>query len=382
MSAVNPSLSRPPQAPPDPALVADTLRRKLPFSAEFVSLTPLVGDASNRRYYRVHLRVHLAGTTPPSLVLMQLAEPEPFKQSEEAVSGGHVPISELPFLNVLSHLARAGIPVPALHYHDQEKGLLYLEDCGDVTLLQACQSVSETVRQGLYEEALDLLAHLHLRATATLGPHCVAAHRRFDVPLLMWEFDHFLEYGVVARNGQPMWQADHDAVRGEFVKIAEMMAAQSQIFTHRDYHSRNLMVREPSAPDGGRPGWRLAVLDFQDALLGPAAYDLASLLRDAYIAVDEGWLDHLIGRYVSRMTEGGLALGDRSAFRRVFDLTSLQRNLKAAGRFVFIDRIKGNPTFLADVPRTLGYVRRNLQKYPELAPLRKHLSPYVPELQD
>jgi aminoglycoside/choline kinase family phosphotransferase len=128
-------------------------------------------------------------------------------------------------------------------------------------------------------------------------------------------------------------------------------------------------------------GARLGVIDFQDALLGPATYDLASLLRDAYIELDEALIDRLINRYLDQMAAHRQVWTNREAFRRLFDFTSIQRNLKAAGRFVYIDRVKGNPKFLADIPRTLGYVRRNLQKYPELETLRKHLARYVPELQ-
>ena len=120
---------------------------------------------------------------------------------------------------------------------------------------------------------------------------------------------------------------------------------------------------------------------FQDALMGPATYDLASLLRDAYIELDEALIDRLIDRYLDQMAAHRQVWTNREAFRRLFDFTSIQRNLKAAGRFVYIDRVKGNPTFLADIPRVLNYVKRNLQKYPELATLRKHLTPYVPELQ-
>jgi N-acetylmuramate 1-kinase len=123
------------------------------------------------------------------------------------------------------------------------------------------------------------------------------------------------------------------------------------------------------------------VIDFQDALMGPVTYDLASLLRDAYIELDEALIDRLIDRYLDGLARHRQVWTDREAFRRLFDLTSIQRNLKAAGRFVYIDRVKGNPKFLADIPRVLGYVKRNLQKYPELEQLRKHLTPYVLELQ-
>ena len=364
MTTVDPSKPKTALAPPDRALVAKTVDARLPFRAALETLAPLPGDASNRRYFRLGL------SGGRSVILMQLAEPEAFKQSEEAVSGA-VAVTELPYLNVRRHLARAGVAVPALYHYDQAAGLLYLEDFGDLLLVQACREGrgAETARH--YHRAIETLVRIHTAATLPADPNCVAFQRAFDVPLLMWEFDHFLEYGVVARHGKPMCAEDFRPVRDAFLTIAELIAAQPRVFTHRDYHSRNLMV----------DGDRLGVLDFQDALMGSAVYDLASLLRDAYIALDEALIDELIALYLDRMAQAGAGLGDRASFRRLFDLTSIQRNLKAAGRFVYIDRVKKNPKFLADVPRVLGYVRRNLAKYPELSALRKHLMPYVPELQ-
>jgi hypothetical protein len=366
MAAVDPAppASTPAIAPPDRSLVARTVETRLPFRASLETMTPLPGDASNRRYFR------LALSGRRSVILMQLAEPEAFKKSEEAVSGA-VAVTELPFLNVHRHLAGAGVTVPALHHYDQAAGLLYLEDFGDLLLVQACGDGRSRDTAGHYRRAIETLATIHTRATAPADGRCIAFHRAFDVPLLMWEFDHFLEYGVVARRGKPMCAEDFRPVRAAFQAIAELLAGQPRVFTHRDYHSRNLIV----------DGARLGVIDFQDALMGPAAYDLASLLRDAYIALDEALIDELIAAYLDRMEQAGAGLGDRAAFRRLFDLTSIQRNLKAAGRFVYIDRVKKNPKFLADIPRVLGYVRRNLETYPELATLRKHLTPYVPELQ-
>lgn len=374
MATLHPTPPRRALIPPDPAVVADTVRTRLPFPADFAGLSPLAGDASNRRYFRIELK---GASSPRSVVLMQLAEPEAFKQSEEAVSGAAVPITELPYINILGHLARAGVGVPALYYYDPAAGLLYLEDFGDVLLVQACRRATTAHTTALYREAIDTLVRIQVKATRSVNRSCLAFHRRFDVPLLMWEFDHFLEYGVAARQGRPLCPDDTEPIRVEFHRIADLLAAQPRVFTHRDYHSRNLMVREASA---NAP--RLGVLDFQDALMGPATYDLASLLRDAYIELEESLIEDLIGYYLDRMAEQGGGWSDRKAFQRLFDLTSIQRNLKAAGRFVYIDRVKKNPTFLAHIPRTLGYVRRNLAKYPELATLRKHLTPYVPELQD
>jgi len=372
MTTVNPVPPKHALAPPDPSLVAATVRAKLPFPAKFSEVKLLPGDASNRRYFRVILD----GVPIKSVILMQLAEPEGFKASEEAVSAATVAINELPFINILNHLAKAEVAVPALYHYDQAAGLLYLQDFGDVLLSEACAGQAAATIEELYRDAVESLARLHLKATTPVNQGCLAFHRGFDVALLMWEFDHFLEYGVAERNGKPMPSDDLMEVQTEFHKIADLLAAQPQIFTHRDYHSRNLMVRDTPVK-----GSRLGVLDFQDALMGPATYDLASLLRDAYIALDEGLIDELISLYLSRMAGSPNVAVDPGSFRRLFDLTSIQRNLKAAGRFVYIDRVKHNPKFLADIPRVLGYVRRNLAKYPELSTLRKHLSPYVPELQ-
>jgi aminoglycoside/choline kinase family phosphotransferase len=367
MATTEPVVPKKPLALPDRTRVADTVQTHLPFAATFKKLTPLAGDASNRRYFRIELNE----PKTRSLVLMQLAEPEAFKQSEEAVSGAGHQIAELPFLNVQAHLAKAGVSVPTLYYYDQTAGLLYLEDFGDLTLSEACHSATPEALEARYRHAIDVLVHMQVKATSPADPGCLAFHRSFDVPLLMWEFDHFLEYGIVARQGKPMAPPDEAAIRWEFQKIAEQLAGQPRVFVHRDYHSRNLMV----------DGERLGVIDFQDALMGPATYDLASLLRDAYIALDEALIDRLIDYYLDRLEAQRQLWSNREAFRRLFDFTSIQRNLKAAGRFIYIDRVKGNPKFLADIPRTLGYVKRNLHKYPELFTLRKLMSSYVPELQ-
>lgn len=365
MTTTNPAAPAAPLAPPDPEHIAKTVATKLPFRGEMTGLSALAGDASNRRYFRIALK-----GSPSALILMQLADPEGFKKSEEAVSGASVHIAELPFLNVLSHLQRTGVTVPRLQYYDREAGLLYLEDFGDLTLAEACRGAEPAKVETLYRQAIDQLVLLQVKGTTPHAPGCLAFHRRFDVPLLMWEFDHFLEYGITARIGQSMKAEDDAGIRAEFQRIAELLAGQPQVFVHRDYHSRNLMV------DGARMG----IIDFQDALMGPATYDLASLLKDAYIELDEPMVDALIEHFLDGLTSHGVKV-DRPAFRHLFDLTSIQRNLKAAGRFVYIDQVKRNPKFLADIPRVLGYVRRNFLKYPELGALRQHLAPYVAELQ-
>ena len=356
-----------PLSSPDPAVLTDAIATKFRPGLGLKTITPLAGDASNRRYFRATL----TGGPPHSAIVMQLAEPEGFKQSEEAVSGAAHQIAELPFINIRSHLAGVQVPVPTLYYYDQPAGLLYLEDFGDVTLADAVSRADQVQVASYYRQAIDVLVQMQVHATKPEDHTCLAFHRGFDAPLLMWEFEHFLEYGVEVRNGKPLAATDAEAIRRVFQTIADQLVSQPRIFTHRDYHSRNLMVN----------GTGLGVIDFQDALMGPVTYDLASLVRDAYIKLDEALVDELVGYYQDHMIDQGADCIDRATFRRLFDLTSIQRNLKAAGRFVYIDRVKGNPKFLADIPRVLSYVKRNLGKYPELEPLRKHLAPYVPELQ-
>ncbi|HEX6726712.1 MAG TPA: hypothetical protein VF078_05120, partial [Nitrospira sp.] len=133
MLSANTTSVKAPLSPPDQTLIAQTVETRLPPGLVLRALTPLAGDASNRRYYRAAV----AGGPPHSVIVMQLAEPEGFKQSEEAVSGGIHRIAELPFVNIQSHLAKANVPVPVLHYYDHSAGLLYLEDFGDVTLAEA-----------------------------------------------------------------------------------------------------------------------------------------------------------------------------------------------------------------------------------------------------
>ena len=356
-------------------LLDTTLRTRLPFHGELADVTLLDGDASNRRYYRLGLQ---RGPVS-SLIVMQLADPEGFKISEEAVSGEVEDVQELPFLNILRPLAQAGIPVPALYFYDEAAGLLYLEDFGNQTLWHACVEGGASAVRQYYPAAVDTLVQMQLRLTASGVGECLAFSRSFEAPLLLWECEHFLEYGIWERRDRKPMCADHEQViRAAFAVMADLIADQPRVFTHRDYHSRNLMIA----------GDRIGVLDFQDALQGPVTYDLASLLRDSYMALDEAFIDEMIDRYLTSMRAGldpeaqeRMGLTDGAAFRRLFDLTSIQRNLKAVGRFVYLDRVKGNPGFLADIPRTLGYVRRNMEQYPELAVLLRRLTPYIPEWQ-
>ncbi|MBI3620842.1 MAG: phosphotransferase [Nitrospirae bacterium] len=364
-----------PQPDLSPAIRANlrrTAAAQLQWPDAPVTVTPLAGDASNRRYFRI------ASSQPPSqphnasatAIVMLLADPEGFKASEEAVGSSAPPVTELPFLNIWRHLNGRGLHVPRIHHYDQAGGWLLIEDTGDRLLSHAVHGQPPEAIRTLYRQAIEELVKLQTLATTPPDPRCLAFGRSFDEALLMWEFDHFVEYGIEARQGVALTPAQRRSIDAAFRPIAAELAAQPRCFTHRDYHSRNLMLHRD----------RIWLIDFQDALLGPPHYDLASLLRDSYITLSDDLIDGLIGDYVRLSEQAGRRIADPAAFRRLFDLTSVQRNLKAAGRFVYIDRVKKNPNFLPSIPRTLANVRANCRRYPELKPLADLLAPLVPEL--
>ncbi|MBI3607681.1 MAG: phosphotransferase [Nitrospirae bacterium] len=359
-----------PHIPPSPDTADRTswelndLIRRSGFSTPVHGCERLKGDASNRTYSRIQLG---AGSVPATLILMELAEPEAFKRSEEAISASDFPVTELPFLNIQRYLRSRGLGVPRIYDYDVKSGRLVLEDLGDVTLWDAIAGAPTERIENLYRSALDELVKLQGDTTDTAPSQCLAFGRRFDRALLVWEFEHFLEYGVEARNEAAVSPEPRRKIRMAFDRIAEEIASAPSVLVHRDYHSRNLMVA-----DG-----RIRLIDFQDALVGPLTYDLASLLRDSYVTLEEPLVDRLIAYYLS-VAKGPLQ--DPTAFRRLFDLTSLQRNLKAAGRFVYIEKVKGRATHLPYVAPTLRSVRRNIEKYADLADLRNLLIPLVPEL--
>ena len=348
-----------------PGKILGQIRKEIDPGASTVEVIPLAGDASNRSYFRLNLLSGNRGRS--SLVLMVLAEPEPFKQSEEKESGA-VKMAELPFLNVQKYLAGSGIRVPKLYFHDREEGLIYLEDLGDRTLEAEVRNGSEDRKRHFYQRAVDDLIEMQNCRETDL--RCVAFDRSYNQALLVWEFEHFLEYGVEGKIGRKVGSEDAALFKETFAKLASRIAAEPQVFVHRDYHSRNLMVQ----------GETLRLIDFQDALMGPPQYDLASLLRDAYVTLSESFVDELVGYYLAQREKRGSESRDPDPFRYLFDLVSLQRNMKAAGRFVFIDQVKNNPSFLKYVPKALGDISRNLNKYPELHRFRDALARYLPEL--
>jgi aminoglycoside/choline kinase family phosphotransferase len=245
---------------------------------------------------------------------------------------------------------------------------MVLEDLGDEMLETRLAAGDEP--DPLYDRAVDVLARLRAEAERRPGGS-VAFSRAFDRDLYRWELDHFREWLLEAWKGATLTPGERELVDRWFDRISETLDAEPKGFTHRDYQSRNIMVL---------PGGDQAVIDFQDALLGPRQYDLVALLRDSYVDLGVERVDRLVRLYVERLAAHGGPRLEVEPFRATFDLLTVQRKLKDAGRFVFIDRVKKNPGFLVSIPASLKYVREAFARRPDLAELQDVLARHVPEL--
>lgn len=291
----------------------------------------LPGDASNRFYARLHF-------DKTSQILMVMNAPEAFK-SEEVTGAEKEVLKELPFVSIDRSFESAGVRVPHIHYVSKDSDFLILEDLGDELLYSRRQSEKALE---WYERAIDELIKIQ-GIQGKITPH------RFTRELLTWEFEHFVEYALEKR-GKPLKPGILDEIRQLGGRLVSAMTSAKQVLVHRDFHSKNLLVR-PSEK-------RVGVIDFQDALMGPVTYDLASLLRDSYVRLQDEEEEHLLKYYEA---------GSKEALdRKVYGMTSLQRNLKAVGRFYYISIVKGRDTHLPYVKPSLLRIFKTLRDLNEL----------------
>ena len=310
------------------------------------TMIPIPGDASSRRYFRVKTR-------SSSFILMKMS---PFDDQGD----------KLPFVQVQKHLNKLSINVPQILEIDSKKGFILLSDLGDETLLKRLERVSKKRDQLIwFKKAIDLLVKMQVSATRNTVP-IDAYGLYFDEEKLMWEVGFTLAHFYNDILARKIPGSDIKRVEGYFQWICKQLASQMWVFTHRDYHCRNVMVL----------GEELYMIDFQDARLGCPQYDLASLLRDSYYQLEEDVVYELVDYYLSSLQKKSETKINEKEFIKTFDLMSIQRNFKAIGSFASFFMKRGDARYLKFVGNTFENIRRNLLKYPELDELRCTLFKY------
>lgn len=300
-------------------------------------LTIASADASFRRYFRVHL-------SDKTLIAMDAPPPQ-----EDCA----------PFVKVAKLMLDAGLNVPQVIAQDLENGFLLLSDLGDDTYLSQLNAANAPA---LYGAATDALIKLQLASKPNVLPP-------YDKVLLTRELNLFPDW-YISKHLDIALQANQDApLRASFDLLNKNILAQTQVYVHRDYHSRNLMIAHQD--DGmHNPG----VLDFQDAVYGAITYDLVSLLKDAYIQWDEEQIIDFAVRYWEKARKSKLPVPqDFSEFYRDFEWMGAQRHIKVLGIFARLSIRDGKDGYLKDMPLVLHYLRKVCERYVELRPLLRLL---------
>lgn len=319
--------------------------------------------ASTRRFFRIRTE---GGTLVAMFAPGSMGGPLAAKQAS-----GHAS-----FLAAQSLLHGFGLPVPAVHACVPEHDVIVVDDLGDETLAAHLLRRPERAAE-LYTHAVELLAHAQAEFARVKGP-CIVHERAFDYDLLRFEIDHFLDYGLLGC-GVEVTASQRRTFEAAAHLLASTVAELERGFVHRDYQSRNLMVRELA--DHPPLTW----IDFQDAMLGPRAYDLVALLMDSYQNFAEPFVQARLHDYVRAAERAGVTGQPASydAIRREFDLITAQRKLKDAGRFVYLYQVRQNPSFLAYVDgaivRATAALERVKGDHPALVALAELLAELVPK---
>jgi len=251
-----------------------------------------------------------------------------------------------PWLDIGARLHRAGLHTLEVLATDLNEGFVLMEDLGTRTYLP---ELNDTTADALYADACAALARMQGVDTDGL-PH-------FDRAQIVMELELMPEWFLRRHLGFAPSCEQWDIIEAAFTYLVHAALEQPRAFMHRDYHSRNLLITGNNNP---------GIIDFQGAMLGPVAYDLASLLRDCYIAWPIERVDAWVEGYRRRLADAGIERVDGARFRRWFDLIGLQRHIKVLGIFCRLFYRDAKPGYLGDLPRVLAYVLDVARLYPEL----------------
>lgn len=308
----------------------------------------LTGDAGFRRYFRV-------SQNNASWILVD-APPE----TENTLG----------FTEIAAALAVNNLHVPEVIAVDIERGFMLLSDLGEQLYGSALTGADSATVDRLYGDAITALHNIQLSRATPAYPLPM-----FDREMLIREMNLLPDWLIEKQLGISLTQSDRQLFSDAFEYLVDNALEQPQVFVHRDYHCRNLMVCSPSNP---------GIIDFQDAVIGPITYDLVSLLKDCYIKWPDQWIEQQALIFFSeQQRRGNLPDCAPEKFITWFDLMGIQRHLKAAGIFARLNQRDHKPGYLNDIPRTLSYIVETGVRYPAIQPLAKWLEqrvmPLLPE---
>ncbi|MEK7357449.1 MAG: phosphotransferase [Bdellovibrionota bacterium] len=309
---------------------------------ENVEVFQLAGDASARRYYR-------AVANNESWVLMAW---EPFKND-----------GNYPFLSVRDHFEKHGVAVPRVAGLAPDQGLVLLEDLGDLTLERKFwENQSQQMALPFYRQTIDELIKMHYPSTFD-RTDCTAFKMEFDVEKLLWEMNYGKTHLLEGLCGIKLTELEKKELDRVFTAICTQLHQEPKFIAHRDYHSRNVMIKHG----------KCRIIDFQDARLGSIQYDLVSLLRDSYVNMEESIARELIGYYLDRRREYAKTLDSRHTledpsierFNRIYEVQTIQRCFKACGSFASFRMLRNDTRYLKYLPPTLQTVKKSLTAFDE-----------------
>ena len=339
---MSPMPSTPPVPWPEPArqpLCLQWLAALPPsWGLQTQSLRVASADASFRRYLRIDT---VAGATR----IVMDAPPD----KENCA----------PFVHVAGLMQAAGLRAPEVLDWQREHGFMLLTDLGDQTMMSAIDAERPEANQALYLQAVDTLVQWQKASRPGELPP-------YDEALLRRELSLFPDWYLAQHKGLAVEGKMRETLDKTFDVIVQRNLAAPSVYVHRDFMPRNLMMPFESA--------QLGVLDFQDAVYGPVTYDIASLMRDAFLSWDEDFVLDITIRYWEKARHAGLMdfedwHADFGAFYRAVEWMGLQRHLKVAGIFARLTLRDGKPKYLADAPRFIAYIRATASRYRELTPL-------------
>ena len=305
------------------------------------SIAPASTDASFRRYFRVFVdnqNTYIAVDAPP--------------EYEDSVK----------FVKIASLMQAMGVIVPKIIATNLQEGFLLIGDLGKETMLNAIHR-QETKAQEFYGEAIEILINIQ-----TNGSSHVEGLPLYSKELLMDEMRLFVDWFCLRHLKIGPEIINDYGFEEIFEQLSVYALDQNQVFVHRDFHSRNILMSEKG---------EMGVVDFQDAVRGPITYDLVSLLKDCYISLPSSKIDHWVDYYFARLMDLELIDKSHQEFKLEFDLMGVQRHLKAIGIFSRLKYRDGKDSYILDIPRTMNYVYTTAKNHPFLDPLYQFIHQYV-----